>query len=61
MVDEIYERTYQQGRSELNDGIDRAISRAAAAVGTTFQVMQAINFASPWAPRSPRVRDVGHA
>lgn len=61
MVDEIYDRAYQQGRSQLNDGIDRAISRFAASIGTTFRVMQAINFAAPWARPSRPARDVGCA
>ena len=48
MVDEIYDRTYQQARSGMNDGMDRVMARFANAIGTTFRVMQSINFASPW-------------
>jgi hypothetical protein len=56
MIDEIHDRGYQQARSKLNDGIDSAFSRFAAAVGTTFRVMKAINFSSPWAQPPRRVR-----
>ena len=48
MHDEIYDRDYQAGRSELHAGIDRAIVRAGRAIGATFDAIHAVQFAAPW-------------
>ena len=62
MMDEIFDRTYQSGRSELHDGVDRGVSRLVAGIGTTFRAIEAINFASPWAKAGrKRHRNVGCA
>jgi len=44
MLDELYDRDYQDGRDALHNGIDRLIS------GTmdTFRVIAAIQFDAPW-------------
>jgi hypothetical protein len=48
MRDEIYDRGYQDGRSELNDGLDRLFTRIANGVTTTFEVMHRVEWSAPW-------------
>ncbi len=59
MMDEIFDRTYQQGRAELNAGIDRAIANVAGEFGKTFAVLHRLEWSAPWnapkaAPRPTR-------
>jgi len=56
MIDEIFDRHYQEGRAELNAGINAAISRFRKAVGNAFNVLQRIEYDSPWTAKSRRVR-----
>lgn len=56
MVDEIYDRTYQAGRADLHAGIDRAVHRIGAAVGSTIgkslAVLHRFEWSAPWASNS---------
>ena len=56
MVDEIFDRTYQAGRADLNAGIDRAVHRIGAAIGSTFgkslTVLHRIEWSAPWTSNS---------
>ena len=54
MHDEIYDREYQAGRSELHAGIDRAILRIGRSIAATFDAIHAIQFAAPWRQPPPR-------
>ena len=54
MIDEIFDRTYQDGRKQLHDGVDRGLTRIAASVGGAFDALHRIQFASPWHKRRAR-------
>ncbi len=51
MMDEIYDRTYQSGRAELNGGIDHLVDRMSRTVATAFRVLNRIEFDAPWSKR----------
>ena len=55
MVDEIYDRTYQSGRSELHAGIDQAAAKLARSVMGGFTALSRIQFDAPWKSRSSNV------
>ena len=58
MVDEIYDRHYQEGRTELHGGIDRAL----AAIGKGLKAMHRFEWSAPWAARPARPsKDIGCA
>src|SRR5205085_5153894 len=44
MIDEIFDRHYQAGRSHLNASITDAISRLGQAIGTAFEVLNRIEY-----------------
>ncbi|WP_458388199.1 hypothetical protein [Sphingomonas sp. F9_3S_D5_B_2] len=48
MIDEIFDRTYQANRSELNAGITGAFTRFAAALRNAFEVLNRIEYQAPW-------------
>lgn len=48
MRDEIFDRTYQAGRADLNAGLDRGFRR----IGATFATLHRIQWSAPWAARS---------
>jgi hypothetical protein len=48
MIDEIFDRSYQDGRTQLNDGIVRTFARAANAFGDSFKVLHRIEWSAPW-------------
>ena len=52
MQDEIFDRTYQAGRAELNAGIDRAVRRLAGTIGQSLEVLHRIQWSAPWASKS---------
>ena len=56
MVDELFDRTYQAGRAELHAGIDRAVQRIGAGIGSTLAkslaVLHRIEWSAPWASNS---------
>jgi hypothetical protein len=56
MVDEIYDRLYQDGRGELNAAINGAFARFGKAVSNAFNVLQRIEYDSPWTAKAKRVR-----
>jgi hypothetical protein len=56
MVDEIFDRTYQQARSDLNASLGRSLASLGHAVGNAFNVLNRIEYQAPWAPRNKRVR-----
>jgi len=53
MVDEIFDRTYQSGRADLNAGIDRIVHRIGKAIGntlgTSLKVLHRVEWNAPWA------------
>ena len=56
MVDEIFDRTYQAGRADLNAGIDRAVQRVDAGIGSTLskslEALHRFEWNAPWASNS---------
>lgn len=56
MMDEIYDRVYQDGRADLNAGIDRAFARLGHAIGNAFKVLERIEYNAPWAASAKRAR-----
>ena len=56
MVDEIYDRRYQEARSELNAAIAGAFGRLSDAVGNAFKVLNRIEYQAPWTAKAKRVR-----
>jgi len=52
MVDEIFDRTYQAGRADLNAGLDRGFHRIGEGIGATFAALHRIQWSAPWAARS---------
>ena len=55
MMDEVFDRTYQAGRAELNAGLDRGFRRIGRTIGKSFEVLHRIQWSEPWARNS---RDV---
>jgi hypothetical protein len=51
MVDEIFDRTYQQGRADLNAGIDHAVASVASELGKSLKALHRIEWTAPWAAR----------
>ncbi len=55
MMDEIFDRTYQNGRADLHAGIDRAVGAVASEFGKTLAVLHRIEWSAPWDSPKPRV------
>jgi hypothetical protein len=51
MIDEIFDRHYQQGRAELNASFGRGLTRIGHAVSNAFNVLNRIEYNAPWASR----------
>ncbi|HET6534887.1 MAG TPA: hypothetical protein VFG41_01785 [Sphingomicrobium sp.] len=56
MVDEIYDRHYQAGRDEMNRSIAAGVGRFARSIGNAFEVLNRIEFESPWAIKQKQVQ-----
>lgn len=56
MVDEIYDRLYQDSRGELNTALNGAIGRLGKAIGNAFEVLQRIEYDSPWTAKAKHAR-----
>ena len=54
MVDEIYDRTYQNGREQLHAGLDRMFEKLGTGLATTFRAIHDIEFAAPWKKSAPK-------
>ena len=52
MNDQIFDREYQAGRADLNDGISRLID----GIGQALRVLHKINFDAPWKQKAPANR-----
>ena len=66
MMDQIFDRTYQQGRAELNAGIDRLLGTISRELGKSFSALHRIEWSAPWAamskaPRQARRANARHA
>jgi hypothetical protein len=56
MVDEIFDRQYQEARGELNQLISRSVGRLGHAVSNAFNVLNRIEYQAPWAAKAKRAR-----
>ena len=50
MMDEIFDRTYQSGRANLNAGIDRGLAKLGRTLSDSFEVLHLIEWSAPWNP-----------
>ena len=48
MIDEIFDRSYQASRADLNAGIGRAFHRIGSGIGKSFKVLHNIQWNAPW-------------
>lgn len=48
MMDEIFDRSYQAGRADLNAGIDAVFGRLAREIGKSLAAMHRIEWSAPW-------------
>ena len=55
MNDEIFDRIYQDGRADLNDGIDKALKTLRLGVAATFRKLHAVQLAAPSRKKSDTV------
>lgn len=58
MVDEIFDRTYQAGRADLNAGLERGFRRLAETIAKGLGALHRAEWSAPWGRDS---RDAGHA
>lgn len=56
MIDEIFDRTYQSGRAELNAGLDAAFKRLGNGIDNAFRVLNRIEYKAPWLERRRTAR-----
>lgn len=56
MIDEIFDRSYQANRVELNAAIGRGMKRLGAAIGNSFAVLNRIEYSAPWARSVKKAR-----
>lgn len=56
MVDEIYDRHYQDARGALNASLAGALGAAAKAALNAFDVLNRIEYDAPWAARKRKAR-----
>ena len=52
MIDEIYDRSYQFGRAELNSGLDRGFAALGRELRRTFATFHRIQWSAPWSAKS---------
>lgn len=58
MVDEIFDRTYQSGRTEFHAGIDRAVAAIGRELSKSLTALHRFEWSAPWARQS---KDTGCA
>lgn len=56
MIDEIFDRTYQAGRTELNAGLGLLLREIGTAATNAFHVLNRIEYDAPWLARRRRRR-----
>ena len=56
MVDELYDRQYQDSRRALNAALGSALGQFGHAVRNAFEVLVRIEYQAPWSARSTRAR-----
>jgi len=56
MIDQIFDRTYQSGRAQLNAAMSRGLARLGRIVGDSFAVLNRIEYSAPWALPAKKAR-----
>jgi hypothetical protein len=56
MIDEIYDRHYQDARSELNAALIRGAAKFSNAIHNAFRVLNRIEYEAPWTAKAKHVR-----
>jgi len=56
MIDEMFDRSYQAGRDQLNGTILSGLSRLGTAVANAFSVLNRIEYDAPWSAKVRHVR-----
>ena len=56
MIDELFDRSYRDGRAELNASLASGLSNVTNAVMNAFNVLNRIEYQAPWTARAKRVR-----
>ncbi|WP_310467785.1 hypothetical protein [Sphingomonas sp.] len=65
MIDEMFDRTYQAGRADLNAGIDRAVAAVSRTfrreLGKSMTMLHRLEWSAPWAARPAGRRQTDRA
>ena len=56
MIDEIFDRTYRAGRTDLNAGLGLLFREIGTAATNAFRVLNRIEYDAPWLARRRRRR-----
>lgn len=56
MIDELFDRSYRDGRAELNASLASGLSNVTNAVMNAFNVLNRIEYQAPWTARAKRAR-----
>jgi len=52
MIDEIYDRHYQAGRTAMNGALSAALKQLRVEIRKTSEALNRIEFSAPWAGRA---------
>ena len=58
MIDEIFDRTYQEGRADLHRGLDQLFGSIAREFGNSLKVLHDVQWSAPWAAKARASKDV---
>ncbi|HET9810550.1 MAG TPA: hypothetical protein VFP53_02495 [Sphingomicrobium sp.] len=56
MIDELFDRNYQSGRTDLNAAVQLLLNRAGRAALNAFEVLARIEYNAPWLERRRTAR-----
>jgi len=57
MIDELFDRTYQAGRADLNEALSAIFWGLGHTIGDSLKVLHRIEWSAPWnAPKKPARR-----
>jgi len=56
MIDELFDRSYRDGRARLNTSLATGLSHLTNAVMNAFDVLNRIEYQAPWTARPKRAR-----
>jgi hypothetical protein len=56
MVDQMFDREYQAGRSAMNSDLDRGMSGFVSGLRAGFELLNRIQWSAPWNAPAPRNR-----